>query len=285
MAGQDRRIELTDAVGHRALKYVDAVGRQGYRLNVEELDAYIEEPFAHPGRHGTPARRVFPWTLTAQRFFEQMTVEVEGQPGRPGESVTAWLTRLRWLRRDGEKVQMTALGSAVLAHLDEESFEADIPVALVLDQDDPLATARVMGRIGELGACALVDPYFTFERLPDLMRATQVERVLTSARDPKKVEVLRLALAGFGSDASPDIRTRDVFHDRFVIPDTGPIWLLGTSLTGVGKRLALMVEVKDETVSGAIRTRFEEEWAQAEPLRDEERAEAPDETVSEEQEG
>jgi len=171
----------------------------------------------------------------------------------------------------------------LLAHLDEESFEADIPVALVLDQDDPLATARVIGRIGELGPCALVDPYFTFERLPDLIRATQVERVLTSSRDPKKLEVLRLALGGFEPGASPGIRTSDVFHDRFVIPDAGPIWLLGTSLTGLGKRLALMVEVEDETVSSAIRTRFEEEWSQAAPVREEEEPQEPDEEDPEEE--
>lgn len=143
-----------------------------------------------------------------------MTVEVEGRPGRPGETVTAWLTRLRWLRLDEEKIRITPLGTAVLAHLEEESFEAEVPVALVLDQDDPLATARVVARIGELGGCALVDPYFSFERLPDLMRATQVERVLTSSRDPRKLEVLRLALSGFEQGVSPDIRASDVFHDR-----------------------------------------------------------------------
>lgn len=54
MAGEDRHIELTNALGHRALKYVDAVGRQGYTLTVEELNAYIEEPFARPGTPGTP---------------------------------------------------------------------------------------------------------------------------------------------------------------------------------------------------------------------------------------
>jgi hypothetical protein len=270
MAGEDRQIELTNAAGHRALKYVDAVARQGYTLTVEELDAYIEEPFGRPGRPGTPARKVFPWQRSFQRVFEQMMVEEEEKPGRPGETATAWLTRLRWLRQDEDKVRVTPLGAALLAHLEEESFEADIPVALVLDQDDPLATARVIGRIGELGHCALVDPYFTYERLPDLIRATQVGRVLTSSRDAKKLEVLRLALAGFDPNASPDVRTSDAFHDRFVIPDAGPIWLLGTSLTGVGKRLALMVEVKDETVSSAIRERFEEEWSQAAPVREEE---------------
>ena len=60
------------------------------------------------------------------------------------------------------------------------------------------------------------------------MRATQVERVLTSSRDPRKLEVLRLALSGFEQGVSPDLRASDVFHDRFVIPHAGPVWLLGT---------------------------------------------------------
>ncbi len=69
-----------------------------------------------------------------------------------------------------------------------------------------------------------------------------------------------------------------------MIPHAGPVWLLGTSLTGIGKRLALMVQVEDEAVSSDIRKRFEEEWSQAQPVREDEEPEEPDEEDSVEQE-
>jgi hypothetical protein len=54
--------------------------------------------------------------------------------------------------------------------------------------------------------------------------------------------------------------------------------------TPLGKRLALMVEVEDEAVSGDIRKRFEEEWSQGQPVREDGESEKPDEEDSEKQE-
>jgi hypothetical protein len=50
--------------------------------------------------------------------------------------------------------------------------------------------------------------------------------------------------------------------------------------TPLGKRLALMVEVEDEAVSA----RFEEEWSQGQPVREDGESEKPDEEDSEKQE-
>jgi hypothetical protein len=48
-----------------------------------------------------------------------------------------------------------------------------------------------------------------------------------------------------------------------VVPDTGSVWLLGTSIGGVGKRLSHLIEVKDDTVADDYRSRFEKVWDEA----------------------
>jgi hypothetical protein len=69
------------------------------------------------------------------------------------------------------------------------------------------------------------------------------------------------------SDRNLEIRKSDIFHDRFVIADSGSVWLLGTSFTGLGKRLSVMIEIKDSTVSQAIRSEFNSAWEAAEPVK------------------
>jgi hypothetical protein len=65
----------------------------------------------------------------------------------------------------------------------------------------------------------------------------------------------------------------DDFHDRFVIPDSGPVRQIGTSLNGVSKRLSVMVTMEDDAAAAAIKAAFEASWATATPI--EAPAEAP----------
>ena len=46
-----------------------------------------------------------------------------------------------------------------------------------------------------------------------------------------------------------------------------------------------MVQVEDEAVSNDIRKRFEQEWSEAQPVREDGESEEPNEEVSEEPEG
>lgn len=286
-------MELADPTAHRGLAYVAAMRRQGYVMTVEEFEAYIARPGLLPGKPGTPgtpdhvvrttkldralvniaAQALQPTlrTLTAsvQTALDVRERHIEGTPGTPdapAETVIEWLGRLRWLRVEDAQVRTTALGDAVLRHLEQASLEEEIPVSVLLDQGDELAEARVMAQIAELGPCAVVDRFFSFTSLLPIVYSTQVEQVLTGTGDQGKLTGLKVALRDLSIDRPFAIRKSDVFHDRFLIPHTGPVWLLGTSLTGLGRRLSVMVRMDDETMSNAIRLAFRNAWEDADPV-------------------
>jgi len=277
-------MELADKTAHQALAYVAATQRQGYTMTAEELLAYMELPGRRQATRGTSPRTI---TTTAPERWLQEQVrasreplltairqaagvqqrKVPGTPDKPGETIVQWLTRLRWLTEQNERVRITALGDAVLAHLEQTTHEPEIPVAIVLNQGDELASAKVIGEIAAIGPCALVDPYFSIAGLLHLVNSTQVERVLTSRKDAQKVAELEIALSTVNVGRPFAIRTSEAFHDRLIVPASGSVRLLGTSLTGLGNKLSVMVKLDEDSTSRAIRGEFETAWASAEPLR------------------
>lgn len=155
----------------------------------------------------------------------------------------------------------------MLAHFEQESLE-EIPVGVVLDQGDELATARVIQQIADIGPCAVVDRYFSMESLLPILYSTKVEAVLMGSDAGAKLSGVETALRGLSVERPFEVRKSDVFHDRFVIPPSGPVWALGTSLTGLGRRLSIMVRIDDERMTGAIRAEFREAWRVADVVAD-----------------
>jgi hypothetical protein len=51
-----------------------------------------------------------------------------------------------------------------------------------------------------------------------------------------------------------------------VIPTEGAVLQIGTSLTGVGKRLSVLVNMGDDAAAQAVRKAFEEAWSGADRL-------------------
>lgn len=293
----DQILELTDETAHRALAYVAAVQRQGYVMTVEELEVYIARPGQRPGTPGTPGdpeRRVVTtqfdralanWLQSAfqpairglsesiargLQTEERVIPGTPGIPGEPAESVGEWLSRLRWLQVDDGRVRTTQLGEALLAHLEQASLEEEIPVGVVLDQGDELAEARVVQQIAEIGPCAVVDRFFSMDSLLPVLYSTQVEAVLMGSDAGGKLAGVETALRRLTVERPFEVRKSDVFHDRFVIPPHGPVWALGTSLTGLSRRLSIMVRIDDETMSSAIRRTFGEVWEAAEVVANKE---------------
>lgn len=282
-------MELADETAHRGLAYVAAVQRQGHAMTVDELEEYLRQPYRRPGTPGSPERRVVttkiqrdiakriagPLTEALQPALRQLSANITkalepheewipGTPGMPGESITDWLSRLHWLRVEDGRVRTTALGDAMLAHLEQASLEEEIPVGVVLHQGDELATARVVQQIAEIGPCAVVDRYFSMDSLLPIVVSTEVEAVLMGSDAGPKLAGVETALGGLAVDRRFEVRKSDLFHDRFVIPPDGPVWALGTSFTGLARRLSIMVRIDDETMSGAIRREFQEAWDAAE---------------------
>jgi hypothetical protein len=293
-------MQLVDSTGHRALAFVVAAQRQGYEMTAQELDAYLAQPHRRPAIPGTPdrttistnlhraiddwtERNVHPLLQSIANALEIEAQQIPGQPGIPEQSAREWLVEIGWLRETAGRVRATQLGVALLAHLEQEDLEDEIPIGVVLDQGDRLASARVIQKLAEIGPCAVVDPYFSVDSLLQVLQSTQVEKVLTSTRAPSKISGLEAAMPAVESDRNLEIRKSDIFHDRFVIADSGSVWLLGTSFTGLGKRLSVMIEIKDSTVSQAIRSEFNSAWEAAEPVKS--KAAEPEEASDQESKG
>lgn len=246
-------MRLTDETGHRALAYVDAVSRQGYLMTVDEFKAYVKVP----GR-GTSSPLVKAMMATVRQSLAGLQTTVE--------DVAEWLERVGWLVVDDGHVRITRLGRAVLAATEEAESVADVPVDIILDPDDELSYARVIGVIMEAGSAALVDPYFRADHLFAIKQRTRVTRILIDVERLKASAVAELqqGLEDMKFDRALEVRSSPVFHDRFVIPDQGGVRLLGTSLSGVGKRFAVTTMLAAGAESEAIRRAFENAWDGAE---------------------
>lgn len=185
------------------------------------------------------------------------------------ESVLEWLVRLGWLHHeDGDVVGITELGKAVLRELEAKEREIDAPVEVVLDPEDPLSYAQLIGRVASHGKALLADPYFRLDQLLHILHRTSVTRILTSAKGKdgeSNRAALATAMATIPVDRDFEIRFNDDFHDRYVIPGQGSVDLIGTSLSGVGKKFSVVCAIQPP-VADQIRKTYEELWANAKPL-------------------
>lgn len=165
-------------------------------------------------------------------------------------------------------VELTPLGRAFVRALNAQSAEVatDGFVNLVLSEDDPTAIARVFARIAQVGKGMLVDPYLRFEPIITLAIDTSINRALTSKKLKKEeLDAIRVGLPRLYPDAVFEVRVGPkTLHDRFLIPSQGYVQAIGTSLTGVGRSLTIMGELRD--VTEALRQKYEEIWTNAEVL-------------------
>ncbi|MCC4247482.1 hypothetical protein [Microbacterium testaceum] len=254
-------MDLVDDEAHRALAYIDAVTRFGSRLSVPELHRYLDGPNRRRG--GTPIamRQILATLLESIRDVHLETT--------PGESAADFLKRVGWVSvSDGEAVTLTGLGRAMLAHAERPPSvtASDNPMVVQIDPEDPVAYVRVFELMSTHGPGMLIDPYLDFERLADLAEISEVTRVLTSDRtERKRLEHLRRILPEVPSIAIR-VAGKSALHDRFFMPDQGPVFVLGSSLNSISKRPGVITPVADALASGAMRNEYEELWKQAEPL-------------------
>ena len=249
--------ELIDAIGRRALSYVVQLADQGYALTKEQFQVYA----THPERkHGSAIPKGLLKDISASG---DMLKKLAGAfEYAPGETVLDWFARLEWVRVEGSLVRATALGRAVLAAAAKSESEIEPPTQISLSPSDELAYPRILGLIARAGPSSLVDGFFKPDNLRDIIQHTRVGRILV-----RPDEVLAATLAAAVKQLNParelEIRASEAFHDRFIIPDAGRISLIGTSLSGVGKRFSLSVEIDEDEAARAVRTAFEGAWSQA----------------------
>ena len=181
-------MQLADETAFQALIYVELVAKYGHRLTVEEFEAYVVSPDRRPGRTTSPIAEPL------AQIQRNMVQSVFGGGGKtiPGESILAWLTRLRWLRTEGGHVYITPLGRAVRRALEETGRDEELPTEIILDPSDELSYPRIIGAIAEAGECALVDRYFSIDSLLDVLQRTRLQRLLVGPDHQGKGRVAAL---------------------------------------------------------------------------------------------
>ena len=244
-------MQIADERTHRLLAYVALATGAGYPLTLRELYAYDLRPQPEP------------------RGLQAVVAALAVRPVNP-ESLVSWMVRAGWLTGRDDVVRLTDLGRIVLEHLNRRDIEAEAPIQVALSPDDPVAYARVIERIARRGQALLVDPYFRLDHLLHIVQHSSVTRLLTSRKGgdgEARASALAVALSRLNLERPFEVRISGEIHDRFVIPPSGPVDMLGTSLSGVGKALSVLIEI-GEPAAGEIRRAHERIWGAATRLEE-----------------
>lgn len=200
---------------------------------------------------------------------------IPGKPGKPAvygpdeppEKFLAHLRRLGWIERNTRgRYSVTLLGQALLdADIDDAQYE-DSSV-IVLAKENELAYAKVLGTIGGCGDAFVVDAYLSAEALSHILAHTNATRFLVNhkyqANKATELSVLVTVAQPNDDGVVRELRRAD-FHDRYLIGED-KTYGLTASLNGVGKSMALLMEMPD-TAARAIRAEVEELWNDGEVL-------------------
>ncbi|MFC7903338.1 hypothetical protein ACFUV1_24720 [Streptomyces griseoincarnatus] len=244
-------MEIASEETHRLLFYVSAVNRRGYKLSVSEFEAYANGP----------SRK----TKTVSGVLGSSFADLQAMMGNrrvPAESWIEYLKRLGWVSIDGEIVNLTRLGKAILDELSSPAIDVQSESAteVLLDPSDPHAYVKVIGVLSELGEGLLVDPYFRYDQLETIVDHTQIRRVLTSKKTGNTaLSQIQFALAVIDEDQRPEIRVAESLHDRFAIGDNAHVVAIGTSLNSVGKNHSVVVPLS-QTAGKGVSSVYEDLW-------------------------
>lgn len=220
---------------------------------------------------GTPTRRELRLLAEPRREAGHLVVEsLSGRPTEFSESAVASLIRRGLIEEMVEdRVVPTELGrlviSAVGLHPEEsplfEIIEAD------LRSSDPLAFARVVGRIAALDRPMVVDPYCRRPQLEYLAAHTSVTRVLVSDRLSSEEQDDLVDFLGSLRRRDQKLRVRiapaAAIHDRHVI-DGDRVLQVGGVPSSVGAGTTVVAEPID--LGGAARGYYRQVWRAAAKL-------------------
>ncbi|QSB24422.1 hypothetical protein [Curtobacterium sp. 24E2] len=229
--------ELASPDVHRALHYLAALNRAGYHPSARELDAYAEQPDRSSRTIGGISQ-----TLMQSGNLGKTFSNIFGRSET--ETYSDHFVRLAWALKHSSGLIVTAVGRAALDALDTESSATDSGfLQTVLGAGDPIAYARVLGLITELGPVMIIDPYLKLEQLPDLLRLPNVTRIMSSTeRKAKGMKATPFAAAMTMARHEVDVRLVEGqdLHDRYFIPDNGAVHMISTSMNGVGLRVSVI---------------------------------------------
>jgi hypothetical protein len=249
-------VEIADENTHRLLAYIDALNRQGIKPGFDLVDAFGDQSSRAHRRSNSLAEAVMPSIAK----FSSFTVWTED----PSE----YLERLGWIDVVDREVELNRVGRAMLRALNtpQLDFEASPTAEIVLGTDDPFAYAQVVQVLGGAGPAMLVEPYLRVQNLIDIDDLHNINRILVGSKlKANEYAALAVGLGAVNERRPLEIRKATDLHDRYLIPDTGHVLMLGISLGGIGKKVSTLTTLGDPA-SGGLRQVFEEAWAAAEPI-------------------
>ncbi len=219
---------------------------------------------------GTPTRKELR-RLAEPRRPAALAV-VSGLTGRDvdfSEGAVASLERRGLIEvATGERIVPTEMGRLVVNALG--LHPEDTPLFEVLDTDlrssDPLAFARVVGRIAALDQPMVIDPYCRRPQLEYLVTHTTVNRVLVSDRLTQDdlddlVDYVR-SISRRDTKLRLRVAPAAQLHDRHVINDDRVLQIGGISSAGAGT--TVLSEPLD--LGGAVREYYRSIWKEARKL-------------------
>lgn len=253
------------------MAYIEAMSRQGCPLTKDQVGAYAEG--------WVPIR-----TITGFSAFQLSLTGVGSMDNdNVTEKMTAYLLRLGWIRQDSASViTPTRLGQAVLreANSPKPDSDASSTLEVVIDPSSPFAYAQLMAKVTSLGDCLIVDPYLDEQQVLTLAGFPNVTRILTGDRHLKAKE----PVFGLVLQAAPHLELRTVkqadLHDRFVIPEQGSVYMLGSSLNSIAKRFGVATTL-EESSSRLISDNYDAAWGRGSAIpRQQAHASGPAPTIS-----
>ena len=195
---------------------------------------------------------------------------LSGRNGDYHESAMNSLVRRGLLEERDDRVTPTELGRLTVSALGLHPEQS--PAFEVIDADlragDPLALARVVGRIAALDAPTVVDPHCRAEQLEYLARHTGVTRVLVSDRlDDDELDAIVEAVGRLG-DRPWKLRVRvspaHAVHDRHVFDDDRVLQVGGVATATLPGGSTVLSEVTD--LADEVRRYYRALWKRAERL-------------------
>lgn len=185
-------------------------------------------------------------------------------------AITSLVRRGLLEERDEDRVAPTELGRLTVSALGLHPEQS--PAFEVIDADlrarDPLAFARVVGRIAALDSPTVVDPYCRGEQIEYLARHTGVTRVLVSDRlDDDELDGIVDAVERLG-DRPIKLRVRfgaaHALHDRHVFDDDRVLQVGGVASATLPGGSTVLTEVTD--LADEVRRYYRAVWKRAERL-------------------
>ncbi|GAA4627330.1 hypothetical protein [Cellulomonas oligotrophica] len=238
-------MELLPLEAHRTLAYIAAVNRGGAHPSPLAVTEFYES--ARPKLSTLAA-----YAAGLAKF----------DPVGSTEMPIAYFLRMDWIRVDSAGVSLTKTGQALIRALDIKEQDQEV-IEVVLDEGDRFAYARAIAFLRTDSPSLLVDPYLRLEQMIDLDRVRAIERVLVGPRLSAEVLAdLRNAAEMYKPQRNIEVRQASSLHDRFLIPESGRVLMLGGSLNTFSRAPIAITTLSDQ-FSDVVRERYEEVWSTA----------------------